>query len=298
MITATQKRFKGIGAVTAAFAIVIAVAAPFHTVKAEKAETRGPTESYKSTEEYFTYYQNTADIPRAEEYREISADSFSDVQNTKLVGEIDGKTSVTISEENNWCEWNITAESDSMYSFYLNYYPLEGTGKNILVSVMIDGKYQYSEAEDIELPRLWTDKTDNDGIAVKKDKDGNDLKPMQIETRRWISRALQNNQGLYSEPYVFRLTEGNHTVRLVYNREPFAVSSFGFGNKESPIPYEEYKSEYLSKEYSGESSFKIQAEQAAEKTSSVLYPVYDRTTPATEPNDAYNIRLNTIGQSN
>ena len=298
MITATQKRLKGIGAVTVTFAILIAVAAPFYTVKADNSEINIQTESYESTEEYFKYYQNTFDIPRAESYREISADSFSAVENPTLVGEIDGKKSVTLNEENNWCEFNITAESDSMYSLYLNYYPLEGTGKNILVSVMIDGKYQYSEAEDIELPRLWTDKTDDNGITVKKDKDGNDLKPMQIETRHWVSRALQNNMGLYSEPYVFHLTEGNHTVRFVYNREPFAISAVGFGNRGDAIPYDEYIAEYSSKEYSGEKSFKIQAEQAAEKTSSVLYPTYDRTTPATEPNDAYNIRLNTIGQSN
>lgn len=298
MITAIQKRFKGIGAVTVTLAILIAVAAPCCFAETENGRTEPPAESSRSTDEYFGYYQSTADLPRAQSYQELSADDCSAVENPKLAGVTDGKTSVTICEENQWCEWNISAESDSMYSFYLSYYPLEGTGKNILVSLMIDGEYQYAEAEDIELPRFWTDKTDSDNVAVKRDKDGNDLKPMQVETRHWAVRALQNNQGLYSEPYLFRLTAGSHTVRLIYNREPFAVSAVGFGSKAAAIPYEEYQAQYASEQYRGELSFKIQAEQAAEKTSPVLYPVYDRTTPATEPNDPFNIRLNTIGQSN
>ena len=282
----------------AAFAMLIAVAFPSSTVKAENITAKTQNDAYESSGEYFTYYQKNIDMPRAESYKEIPAENCSAMQNPSSLGEIDGKTSVTVSEQNSWCEWNITVESDAMYSLFLKYYPLEGTGKNILLSVMVDGEFQYSDAEDIELPRLWTDKIDENGTTVKKDKDGNDLRPMQVELRHWVSRALQDTQGLYSEPYLFHLTEGNHTIRFVYNREPFAISSLGIGQKKTPISYKEYEAMYASKEYKGEKIFKIQAEQAAEKTSPVLYQVYDRTTPATEPNDAFNIRLNTIGQSN
>lgn len=298
MITAAQKRIKGAGSVMAAFAMLIAVAVPSNTVKADTIAANTSTEAYDSSIEYFSYYQKNKDMPRAETYTEIEATSHSAMKNPSSVSEIDGKNSVTISEQNDWCEWNITAEADAMYSFFLNYYPLEGTGKNILLSVMIDGEYQYSDAEDIELPRLWADKADENGITVKKDKDGNDLKPMQVEVKHWLKRPLQDTQGLYSEPYLFHLSPGNHTIRILYNREPFAISSLGFGKTKTPISYKEYQAEYSSKEYKGKKVLKIQAEQAAEKTSPVLYPVYDRTTSATEPNDAFNIRLNTIGQSN
>ena len=41
----------------------------------------------------------------------------------------------------------------------------------------------------------------------------------------------------------------------------------------------------------------IQAENTKEKSSSMLYPTSDRTTPATQPSHPSHVRLNTIGRT-
>lgn len=210
---------------------------------------------------------------------------------------MEGEQGVLLGEENLWCEWAFDIPETGMYALTAEYYPLKGTGRDIIISVLIDGSYPFDETAGCYLNRIWTDKKSESGNQLRQDDLGNDLRPAQVESPRFISKALTDIQGLYVDPYAFFLSKGKHVIRIEIKREALCLKSLTLGNEEEPISYNEYRAQHFGSNNAGEPEI-LQAERAWEKNSSFLYPMYDRTDAATQPNDPNLVRLNTIGQSN
>lgn len=166
---------------------------------------------------------------------------------------------------------------DARYAIYVHYYPLKDTDKDILFSCMVDGKYPYSESTSFSLPRLWQDET---GGSFEVDKQGNDMRPKQIEKPAWTTYAVQDVVGLYDEPYFISLTAGTHTLRFSMVREKMLLGNITLKNKEEVVSYNDYYALFSEKEHIAGKIVLQQAENSFEKNSSTLYTVYDRTTPA------------------
>lgn len=190
-------------------------------------------------------------------------------------------------------EYQFEVEESGFYEMALRYYPVEGNSAEIQRSFFLNGELPYSELNLIEFPRVWVNSTN----TWETDNQGNELRPSQIENPEWMESGLQDSNGYVVEPLGFFLEEGNHTLTLVSQREPMVLKEIILREKEDRVSYEEYL-EMRDEGPSSNQLIEIQAEDAARKSSQMLYPVQDQSSPAVYPYSAKNLLNNTIGGNN
>ncbi len=204
------------------------------------------------------------------------------------------KKSVLTPEEG-YIEWEFRVPESGMYNISMTYFPYGGKGSAIERILTIDGAVPYKEANYIVFPRMWRDVYG----SVRKDLDGNDIRPGQEEIKKWITADVKDASGFYPEALSFYLTAGRHTLRLTSDREPLLIEGLHFYHKESVPAYSEVKKEYERLGYQaapGDLVY-IQAEDIYEKTERSNYPNNDRFSSYTQPQDVNHIVLNSIGGS-
>lgn len=250
-----------------------------------------------TTGSYYSYFGKYSATDAPYEFIEIAGEDITLSENSEnAISFIEGRKSVVLSNENSWCQWEVDIPSDGRYAIYLDYFALEASGKEILLSMEIDDKIPYSEAANLRLPRLWKDVV-NDG-QFEKDNIGDDIQPVQEESKVWLRDTFIDVEGLYSEPYFVYLEKGKHSVKLAIVREAVAISKISFGNEKSPQTYAEYISKYDNIDKNSGKESIVQAELINYKNTSLIYPTYDRSDASTTPNSPSTLCLNTIGQAN
>ena len=238
------------------------------------AETKAKTyEDYKKVLNYTAEYQGY------EAYKE----GLENVKRPETSYEINGADYVT-------CEG---MEPEGMYEFGISYYPVAGNGSSIQRSFFVDGELSYRELSLIEFSRVWVNTSD----IWDEDNQGNDLKPTQMEAPEWLFSRFYDQDGYVTEPLSIFLTKGKHEITVVSRREPMILHSIYLQNEESLFDYktvyEQQKKDGVS-DTSGQ-SIEIQAEYATKKSSRMLYPVQDQSSPAITPYSAKELKNNSIG---
>src|SRR5690606_39339634 len=72
----------------------------------------------------------------------------------------------------------------------------------------------FRSAAFIHFHRIW----DNRFKEIRRDNQGNDLRPPQTERPAWREKAVSDLEGYYEDPFLFYLTAGEHTITLVSQR--------------------------------------------------------------------------------
>lgn len=211
---------------------------------------------------------------------------------------IDGKKAIRVGEGEK-CTFNINVEQTGTYSINLLYYLMATNEKEGLISLRINGDLPFEEAGRISLNRIWQDQR-NENNEIDRDTMGNDIRPSQVQKPQWIQKSLSDTDGYFSKPYEFYFNAGKNEISITVISGDFAFESLELFNIKKSESYETIKSVYESKGYKKADKFQaiIQAEKPFAKSSSMLYPLYDRSSPATQPNHYSRIRLNTIGGGN
>lgn len=189
-------------------------------------------------------------------------------------------------------EWEFNVPESGMYNVELLYYPIDGKGNSIERMISIDGEVPYNEAKYINLSRVWKDKSE-----IAQDKKGNDIRPKQTEAPRWRTVLLHDLLGYYNDPLLFYLEKGKHTIGFESVRESVVLNTVRIYKAEELPTYDEVKAGYEAKGYkeADAETIKVQAENSFEKSDNTLYPVSDRSSAITEPQDPSKLRLNSIG---
>ncbi len=139
--------------------------------------------------------------------------------NAHLLTEIAGRENALVWDEDvDFFEWIIEVPQDGLYEILVEYYPLGGSGNPIQRQVMVDGNIPFEEAESIYFYRVWTDKEE-----PKVNNIGDEVRPGQEEEKIWKTVALTDHQGMYTDPFLFYLTKGVHSLRLIFTEEPMAI---------------------------------------------------------------------------
>lgn len=240
------------------------------------------------TQDYDVYYEKYTNEARPQYTVSVSA---ADLGAETVKETACGAEGAVLSSEQRELTFKLEIPAAGLYNIEIEYCAVKGRFKDIVFSLELDGRTPFSEAETISLSRIWHDSTE-----ILKDKNGNDLRPSQTETERWNTRRLINTDGYYGEPYLFFFdTAGTHTVTLRYSEESMLVGRLTVCPEEELKSYSEYS---VGAEAAGECLFTFEAENSYEKSSSMLYPTYDRSSAATSPSHYSKMRYNTIGQSN
>ncbi len=267
------------------------------TVGGTEAGEESPAEeetSSVSVPSYIEYYDQYSEETKPQTPLKIGMDFVSAVENAEKSTTVQGdKTGVIVSKDNTWVEWTFEVAESGIYNITPEYYPLADGGRAISLSLTIDGRSPFTEAQTLSLPRLW-----KDAGEVKQDELGNDIRPSQEETPRWNTYAFTNELGMYADPYFFYLEAGVHTVRIARVREAMAVSRLVLSNTQTLPTYEEYKAQHADAATPTGDAIKAEAEKTLEKTDSTLYALMDHQDAGTTPNNPTKQILNTIGGSN
>ncbi len=190
-------------------------------------------------------------------------------------------------------EYTVNVPESGLYNISLRYAATERTNRSILTGLMINGEYPFDEAAETELFRPHRDEG-----PVLEDENGNERAPHQQAVLSEQSQTLKNTSGRYNGAYKFYLEQGENTVAVTSGGAEFSLLGVDVVPAAEPAPYAEY--EGRNKKASSGQLIKIQAENAVLKSTSMLYPTYDRIDSATEdanggPNDPAKIRINTGG---
>ncbi len=211
--------------------------------------------------------------------------------------------------------WDVTIPQKGFYVVTLTYLPFDSDSSNtssIKRILTVDGKLPFKEANYLELTRAYVDsyKVDEEGNNVfKTDKNGNEKRPTKQERFTWNEYTVSDSSGYYTEPTKIALTEGEHKITLEAELNEMYISEIKIAKYEKLKTYEQYIAENDAKgatdvpagsdgkdEY-GNKYYTLQAEYPTATSDITIYPLNDRTSPITQPQDPALQKLNTVGGS-
>ena len=245
---------------------------------------------------YLDYLDEHSQVPAATEAIELDLSSVTEgeteEETDQPVFELDGEELHTFSGGR--IDIPFSVSDTAMYELEVEYLPLEGTGTAIERRIEIDGEVPFDEASVVLFRRIY-----QDANRDYKDIEENQYFPSQVEAPRWTTVRVSDMNGYFIDPLQFMLEEGDHTLSLFATKEPMAIRSLRFVPTETLPDYNEYidarRAAGAEEINTVVQSIHIQGEDALYKSSPSLYPLNDRTSPATEPYHPTYIRMNTIG---
>lgn len=196
--------------------------------------------------------------------------------------------------------WDVEIPETGMYAVEVVYYPITGKANSIERMFYINDKVPFSEARYLAMTKIWKNDyaTDEEGNRVfVTDINGNDIRPDVYDDPEWVTYTFIDSNGYYSDPFEFYFEAGENTIALESVREPVVIKSIRLYPAEDTPTYADVLAEYKAKGYTEASAepVKINAEFTDAVSHKTIYPIYDRTSSITDPQDPVLVKLNTIG---
>ena len=235
---------------------------------------------------YTAYLEQYADLPAVSEAVEVDLASFEGEG-----GEVCADGLMT--EDNSELTWKVSVPQAGLYNIRLEYLTVESRGIDIEREIAINGEVPFSGAGTLCFSRLWTDASE-----VRKDNQGNDIRPTQKEIFEKQSSYCMDDMGYQTEPYAFYFKEGENELTIRAVNEPVILCGLTL-TPIVPFPtYEAYSAAQPAdpaNEQAKNFSLTIQGETATLRSAPSLYARYDRSSSTTEPYSVTNTILNYIG---
>jgi len=221
-------------------------------------------------------------------------EKFNDFQSMPGVSVLTGETAII--------EFDVTVPETGVYEIIIEYFPIEGKSSAIQRSLFVDGMLPYREMALIELPRVWQNREAKEqpgaaSLVWEQDNRGNDLKPVMLESPRWISNHVRDSGGYIASPLLLNLEAGVRTISLYSLREPMLLRRIILTSSEITPDYTNALAAWKANgaiETSGH-NITINAQDAVRTSSQMLYPVQDQSSPSVTPNSSKYFLNNTIG---
>jgi len=200
---------------------------------------------------------------------------------------------VVRADEVSYLEYTLNVEKAGFYFIHMDYFPLPSRGIAIERALYINGEIPFLGADRLTFQRVWSD-----GSNSRFDNQGNEIRASQVEKPHWESSWFNDTTGYVTDPYHFYFEQGRNTIRLRGINEPVAIRSLSLIAPAETKSYRDYIASINTSQYKNNRTnyvLKVQGEKAARRSDPSLYPVYDRSSGATEPASVARIRLNMIG---
>ncbi|GAE05552.1 hypothetical protein JCM10914_1659 [Paenibacillus sp. JCM 10914] len=173
----------------------------------------------------------------------------------------DGRSVLNWHNESGYVDWTFEVEQTGLYELHLDYRPLPGSNSSVIRGVMIDGAYPFEESERIELERMWKDAK----YPYDRNELGMEVRPQQVELNEWTSKAV-TDYSASSRPLLYKLEQGEHTLRLHGERGGLALHQITFRMPEALPSYKDYQAEYAAVPGKSEGVQFREAEEFARKS--------------------------------
>ncbi len=291
--------------------------------KKENASKLAEIEELLNSNTYEEYRLLYKDAPNGEGEIVLAGKDYDEEKTTAKVFRdkyLGSEEDVVLISETGDVTWTFNAEKTGNYHISITYAPVveydaDGDGKiddsddsldlvsntaTIKRALLLDGSYPFKQSRYIELPRVWEDVMGGEGSNDRGfvlDNDGNEVKPKKVESPEWRTVICNDSTGYIVDPFLYYIEAGEHTLTLAEVQEVCAVKEIRISYEESAPSYEEYlkANKDKSDKAQGKDPVVIDAEIPHRTSSNIIYPIYDRSSAATQPQSAYNIFLNSVG---
>ncbi len=209
---------------------------------------------------------------------------------------------VVFTEDRSSVTWNFAVSESGFYNILLEY--IGNTSRNINMEriIYINGEVPFSGADVLSFYRLWKDgdSYDKDGnlVKIKKDNQGNQIRPSQVEFFDYQTVLLKSDLGYDVDPYRFYFEAGENSITFESTNEPMLISRFALVPVQKIDTYDQYLAKQKSKPENFTSTdiiVKVQGEDTVARSDPSLFARYDRSSATTEPYDVKHTTLNYIG---
>lgn len=189
--------------------------------------------------------------------------------------------------------YKLNIEEAGLYNIHMYYYPIVSTASTIELEILIDGRLQYDTASRASLNKVWADEN-----PITRDKNGNEIRPSQIQKGMWCEQTFYDVDGLFNDPLLFLFeTAGEHTITFVGTKANIAIDKFKLYNQNAELSA--YKAPTQAElDATPSALLRFEGEAAAYKSSATLYATYERNNSLISPSDPTKMRYNTIGEAN
>jgi ABC-type glycerol-3-phosphate transport system substrate-binding protein len=245
------------------------------------------------TNTYSRYMERYINAPAGQRDIPINLFSWTSAQGVSALDNFENTARVLRTEEVSYVEYTVNVERSGLYFFKMEYFPVASRGIPIERALSINGEIPFLGADRLSFQRVW-----GDSGSSRFDNQGNEIRASQVERPRWESAWFRDSLGYVTDPYSFYLRQGANTIRLTGINEPVVIRSLSI---KAPVQTQSYR-DYISsinldkyKNTRSNYSLKIQGERSIRRSDPSLYPIYDRSSGATEPPSVARIRLNMIG---
>lgn len=287
-----------IGILLALAIIFIFVLIPRNGIDNFSEKYAGASDLYKDIEgigrdnTYSKYIEKHSDSIYPEGNIEINASSYVSGEEVEVYPDFEGETDVVYTSDAAYIEWEVEVPQAGMYQMYMDYYPVKSRGVDIERKLLINNEIPFIGAEALSFTRLWTNKNE-----VKRDNQGNDIRPTQVDQPNWTRGYFKDDLGHYNEPYYFYFNEGTNKIAFESVNEPVVIKNITLQSIKNMPTYAEYKMTVPNNASELALNYKevVQGEDSTLRSSPSLYAIYDRSSPNTEPYSVSDIRLNMIG---
>jgi ABC-type glycerol-3-phosphate transport system substrate-binding protein len=182
------------------------------------------------------------------------------------------------------------------YNLALSYYPIAGKSSRIERLVKINDVVPFKASERIAFSRIWVNETND----FKRDSNGNDIIPRQIEAPRWLERTFTDAEGLINGNLLYHFEKGENTITFETLKEPVLIDHVKIYQEKDLASYDAYKTALRDEDdtLTGTEKIVVQGQDMKEKSAPTLYPIADRTSALTTPQDSFALRVNAGGGYN
>ena len=187
--------------------------------------------------------------------------------------------------------WTVNVPKAGLYAIKITYCSVTDKTNSIERVLYINGEVPFSEARYLLMKKTW--KNNYVDGRFEMDSNGNELRPTSYVQKEWKDYTFIDSNGYYANPFEFYLEAGENVITLEGVRESMVINEISVFPYEDKISYEEYIAG--KSEASTTSVIHIDGETPSATSDYTVYPIYDRKSAITEPQDPAKIRLNTIG---
>ncbi|MBQ7600339.1 MAG: extracellular solute-binding protein [Clostridia bacterium] len=188
--------------------------------------------------------------------------------------------------------WKVTVPEDGLYAIDIDYCPVTQKTNSVEKTLYINGSVPFAEVRDLIMKKSWIHEYAENG-RFEMDSSGNELRPKSTVLYEWATYTVNDPNGYFPNPFQIFLKAGENTIGLGAVREESVIGGLRIYPYKDKISYTSYsagKSEAVT-----EGVIHINAETPSKVSDYTIYPVFDRKSSMSEPQDPAKIRLNSIG---
>ena len=236
-------------------------------------------------EDYLRLYR---DAPRAAADVAVPLETAEAAEGIQMDAEAGGLRM----ENGSVCRWTVDVPEGGLYQIRLRYLTLPSRGVDLERVLRINGEIPFEGASQLVFSRLWTDSGE-----IRRDNQGNDIRPTQTEIFDWQTAYCRDAMGYEPEPYLFYFEQGQNVLELEATSEPMLLGELTLAAPSEPETYAAYAERCAASADHAQKDWQtvLQGETAQLRSSPSLYARYDRSSPATDPYSVTATRFNYIG---